>query len=399
MNNREDRFRISATDAAIQLDLIAKVRGVSSAEKYFWRLTNNLKEKRTYGALLNVYVRARMKEKAESLLDTMMSKGYATSSLPFNVMMTLYMNLKEYDKVDLMVSEMIERNIQLDIYSYNIWLSSCGSQESTKKMERVIKQMAKDEATLPNWSTFSIMAAMYIKMDMLEKAEECLRRVEGKMTGRDRIPYHYLLSLYANVGKKEEVCRVWSTYKSVFSSIPNLAYHAVVSSMVRLGEIEDAEKLYEEWVSVKSNYDPRIGNLLIGWYVMKGNTEKAQYYFKNMIELGGKPNSRTWEILADGHIGETKISEALSCLRNAFTAPGSKSWRPKPEIVSAFINLCQDRGDMASNEVFIGLLRHSGHLRNQDYASHIGLLDGASGKVENTDGSSQMLLNRLDSSL
>ncbi|KAF2292002.1 hypothetical protein GH714_000105 [Hevea brasiliensis] len=35
MNNREERFRLSASDAAIQLDLIAKVRGVSAAEDFF----------------------------------------------------------------------------------------------------------------------------------------------------------------------------------------------------------------------------------------------------------------------------------------------------------------------------------------------------------------------------
>jgi hypothetical protein len=48
MNNRPERIRISASDAAIQLDLIAKVHGVSSAEGYFLNLTNNLKDKRTY---------------------------------------------------------------------------------------------------------------------------------------------------------------------------------------------------------------------------------------------------------------------------------------------------------------------------------------------------------------
>jgi hypothetical protein len=48
MNNRPERIRISASDVAIQLDLIAKVHGVSSAEGYFLNLTNNLKDKRTY---------------------------------------------------------------------------------------------------------------------------------------------------------------------------------------------------------------------------------------------------------------------------------------------------------------------------------------------------------------
>ncbi|KAK7277189.1 hypothetical protein RIF29_18340 [Crotalaria pallida] len=418
MNNRPERFRVSSSDAAIQLDLIAKVRGASSAEESFLRLTDKLKDRRTYGSLLNVYVHFRLKEKAESLLEKMRSKGYAIHSLPFNVMMTMYMNLKEYDKVDTLVSEMIEKSIQLDIYTYNIWLSSCGSRGEIEKMEEVFEQMTKDSSIIPNWSTFSTMASMYIKMDLFDKAEDCLRKVESRIKGRDRIPFHYLLSLYGNIRKKDDIYRVWNTYKSIFPSIPNLGYHAIISSLVRLDDIEGAEKLYVEWLSVKASYDPRIGNLLIGWYVRKGNADKALEFFKQMREAGGVPNSSTWEVLSQLHISDTNISEALSCFKEAFEAAGSKSWRPKPITVSAFFKLCQDEDDTASAEALISLLRQSGFLKDEVYAaSLIGLSDGTiskddlSSKVdaadrtdgisddENIEDDSQKLFNQVESSL
>ncbi|KAK7386159.1 hypothetical protein VNO78_26182 [Psophocarpus tetragonolobus] len=414
MNNRPERFRVSASDAAIQLDLIAKVRGVSSAEVFFLSLEDKLKDKRTYGALLNVYVHSRSKEKAESLLDTMRSKGYVIHALPFNVMMTLYMNLKEYHKADTLVSEMTEKNIPLDIYTYNIWLSSCGSQGSVEKMENVFEQMEKDPTIIPNWSTFSTMASMYIRLDQLEKAEECLRKVESRIKGRDRIPFHYLLSLYGSIGKKDEVYRIWNTYKSIFPSIPNLGFHAIISSLVKLDDIEGAEKLYEEWVSVKSSYDPRVGNLLLGWYVKKDTTDKALSFFEQMSKDGGFPNSNTWEILSEGHIADKRISEALSCLKEAFmAADGSKSWRPKLVNLSAFLELCQDQEDMENAEVLIGLLRQSPFSKSSVYASLIGSSDESIDKLpsktdtadrfddvvdsENMDSDSPMLLNKLDS--
>ncbi|XP_057457853.1 pentatricopeptide repeat-containing protein At1g02150-like [Lotus japonicus] len=403
MNNRQERFRVSASDAAIQLDLVAKVHGVSSAERFFLNLTDNLKDKRTHGSLLNVYVHYRLKEKAESLLDIMRSKGYVIHSLPFNVMMTLYMNLKEYDKVDMLISEMKEKNIRLDIYSYNIWLSSC---ESIEKMEQVFEQMGKDPAIVPNWSTFSTMATIYIKMNQFEKAEDCLRKLESRIKGRDRIPFHYLLSLYGGVGNKDEVYRVWSTYKSIFPTIPNLGYHAIVSSLIRIDDIEGAEKLYEEWVSVRSSDDARLGNLLIGWYVKNDNIDKALNFFEHMTDGGSVPNSNTWELLSEGYIADKRVSEALSCLKKAFATDGSKSWKPKPLTLSAFFKLCQDEDDTASTEILIGLLRKSGFLENEAYASLIGLSDATIGKgdlsrtddivdSENVDDDSQMLLNQL----
>ncbi|KAF1860266.1 hypothetical protein Lal_00037604 [Lupinus albus] len=82
----------------------------------------------------------------------MRSKGYAINSLPFNVMMTMYLNIKEYDKVDTLVSEMIEANVKLDLYSYNIWLSSHESQGSSKKMEQAYELLTKDRDIVPNWT-------------------------------------------------------------------------------------------------------------------------------------------------------------------------------------------------------------------------------------------------------
>ncbi|KAH7576187.1 hypothetical protein JRO89_XS01G0009000 [Xanthoceras sorbifolium] len=375
MNNRGERFRLSASDAAIQLDLVAKVCGVISAEEFFLRLPDTLKDRRVYVALLNSYVRARIKGNAELLMDKMRDKGYATQALPFNVMMTLYMNLKEYDKIDSMVSEMIVKGVRLDIYSYNILLSSCGTRGSVEMMEQVYEQMKMDRAINPNWTTFSTMAAMYIKMGHFEKAEECLRRVESRITGRDRIPYHYLLSLYGGVGNKEEVYRVWNLYKSVFPSTPNLGYHAVISSLIRIGDIEGVENIYEEWLSVKQSYDPRITNLLMSRYVQEGNFDKAETVFNQMLEEGAKPNSTTWEILVEGHIGEERIPEALSCFKEAFAAEGSTSWRPNPANVSAFFKLCEEESDMASKEGLVGLLRQPGYHKDKAYLSLVGVID------------------------
>ncbi|BAT96847.1 hypothetical protein LR48_Vigan11g163600 [Vigna angularis] len=413
INNRPERFRVSESDAAIQLDLIAKVRGFPSAEVFFLSLEDQLKNKRTYGALLNVYVHSRSKEKAESLFDTMRGKGYVVHPLPFNVMMTLYMNVKEYDKVDMLVSEMLEKKIQLDIYTYNIWLSSCGSQGSIEKMEQVFEQMEKDPTIIPNWSTFSTMASMYIRMDQTEKAEECLRKVEDRIKGRDRIPFHYLLSLYGRIGNKDEIYRVWNIYKSVFpKNTPNLGYHAVISSLVKVDDIAGAEKLYKEWVSVKLSYDPRVGNLLLDWYVEAGDMHKALSFFKQMKEDGGFPNSNTWEILSEGYIADKRISEALSCLKEAFmVANDSRSWRPKPLNLSAFLELCQEQGDLGSADTLTVLLKLSKFSKYKAYESFIGSSDDElSSKIntvdrtddmhgsENMDGDSELLLNELESS-
>ncbi|CAM8910969.1 hypothetical protein QQ045_032592 [Rhodiola kirilowii] len=397
MNNGGERYRLTASDAAIQLDLISKVHGIPNAEDFFQKLPDTLKDNRIYGSLLNAYTQAKMKEKAEGLMDTMRNKGYASHPLPFNVMMTLYMNLIEYDKVDAMVAEMMQKNILLDIYTYNIWLSSCGSQGSMEKMEQVFAQMKMDTSIHPNWTTYSTMATMYTRQGQIEKAEECLRMVEGKIAGRDRIPYHYLISLYGSVGNKDELFRIWNIYKATFPTIPNMGYHAMVSSLVRIGDIDGAEDMHQQWLKARATYDPRIPNLLMQWYVRNGQLTKATEYFDQMTASGGVPNSNTWEILAEGYIGERRIPEAVSCLKDAFNAEGARNWKPKPNLLTAFINLCAEEADTTSKNVLVDLLTEKGHLENEAYKSVFGLTNVSfESEKECKDESSELHLNQLE---
>ncbi|XP_073291319.1 pentatricopeptide repeat-containing protein At1g02150 [Primulina huaijiensis] len=376
MNNRREYYRITTSDTAIQLDLIAKVHGISSAERYFLKLPEALKDKRIYGSLLNAYARARMKEKAEAQMNTMRKRGYASHALPFNVMMTLYMNQKDHEKIESLISEMLESKIALDIYSYNIWLTTRGSQGSPEEMEQVFEQMQLDPTINPNWTTFSTMATAYIKFNQFEKADDCLKKIESRITGRDRIPYHYLISLYGSAGKKDEVFRMWNIYKSTFSNIPNSGYHTLISSLVRLGDIDEAEKRYDEWLSVKSAYDPRIANLLLSFYTKKGLSEKAWTFFDEMIEGGRKPNSMTWEILAEDHIRNMRILEALSFLQNAASAEGSKNWRPRPANVVSILEILDQESDQPSKDTLFEILRQMGCLNDVNYMSYIPISDG-----------------------
>lgn len=57
---------------SMQLDLIAKVNGVWRAEEY--EIPDAMKDKRTYGSLLNVYLQYMMEEKTEDMFEQIRKK-------------------------------------------------------------------------------------------------------------------------------------------------------------------------------------------------------------------------------------------------------------------------------------------------------------------------------------
>ncbi|CAM8974454.1 unnamed protein product [Rhodiola kirilowii] len=167
-----------------------------------------------------------------------------------------------------------------------------------------------------------------------------------------------------------------------------------------MGDIDGAEEMHQQWLTVRATYDPRVPNLLMQWYVTNGQLNKATEHLDNMTEAGGVPNSNTWEIIAEGYVGERRIPEAISCLKNAFHAEGASSWKPKPALLSAFINLCEEENDTATKEVLADLLRQKKYLENKACTSvdgsSDGTLTGTESNKEDDGDSSELQLDPLE---
>ncbi|KAL6652297.1 hypothetical protein ACP70R_011222 [Stipagrostis hirtigluma subsp. patula] len=371
MRDRRDRFSLSSSDMAIQLDLIAKVKGVSHAEEYFEKLPDIMKDKRTYGSLLNVYAQAMMKEKTEGTFEQMRTKGFASDTLPCNVLMNFYVDVGEPDQVSTIIDEMKERNVALDVCTYNIWIKSCAAKQDAEEMERVFSQMIADESVVANWTTYTTLASMYIKLGNFEKAEECLKEAEKRTTGREKRCFHYLITLYSHLGRKEEIYRIWNWYKATFPTIHNLGYQEVLSALVRVGDIEGAELLYEEWTTKSSSFDPKTMNILLAWYAREGFVAKAEQTLNRFVEKGGNPKPNTWEILSTAYLKDNKISEALSCMEKAAAVKSASKWRPRPTNVESLLANFKEKNDTEGADRLLSVLTSRGCAENEEYKSLI----------------------------
>ncbi|KAL5861103.1 hypothetical protein ACOSQ3_002407 [Xanthoceras sorbifolium] len=83
-------FALLPSEIACKLDMLHKVHGIEVAENYFNNVPNDAKTYKVYGALLNAYVQQKSVEKAEAIMQKMREMGFATSSFPYNMLITLY---------------------------------------------------------------------------------------------------------------------------------------------------------------------------------------------------------------------------------------------------------------------------------------------------------------------
>ncbi|KAF8401319.1 hypothetical protein HHK36_012253 [Tetracentron sinense] len=358
MDWMEERgINLSYSDCAVRLDLLSKVEGIASAEKYFNGLSPPVKNQLTYGALLNCYCKEKMTEKAVALFEQMSELNYTSTSLAYNNLMALYMRLGKPEMVPPLVQEMKGKSISLDTFTYNVWMNSYSSLNDIEEVERVMEEIKVEGGDKCNWTTYSNLAVIYVKAGLFEKAETALKELEKKIKPRDRTAFHFLISVYASTSNLEEVNRVWISLKLAFPTTNNLSYLVMLQALARLDDLNGIKKCFEEWESGCSHYDIRLANVLLSAYLRRDMIKEAQSVCEGAVKKGSKPNYRTQEMFMDFYLKTCQMEIAMRCMEAAVSEVKDNEWQPYQERVSAFLKYFEEEKDVNGAEEFCKMLK------------------------------------------
>lgn len=352
-------------DYAVHLDLIAKVRGLGSAEKFFIDLPEQMKGQLTCTSLLHTYVQNKSSAKAEALMDKMLECGYVKGPSPYNHMITLYISTNELEKIPNLFQE-LKKKTSPDIVTYNLLLNACAIRNDAESAEKIVQELQKTKI-MTDWVTHSTLAGIYINSHLFEKARGALKEMEKRVSQKERVAYCSLITLYTNLISKDDVYRIWNKMKSTFRKMNDAEYTCMISSLVKLGDIREAENLYYEWESISGSHDARIPNLLLAEYIKENTMDKAEKFHEFTAQRGIVPCYSTWEILARGYLSAKNMDKVLDCMKNGLSSV--KKWEPNIEIIEAIFNDLEIFGDTKGAERFLVILRNAGHVTTDIYNS------------------------------
>ncbi|XVF25813.1 hypothetical protein REPUB_Repub13aG0245900 [Reevesia pubescens] len=358
--NKKGLCAFSPTEHAVQLDLIGKVCGFSSAESYFYNLEDQDKTEKTYGALLNCYVRQHQTDKALSHLQKMKELGFTSSTLTYNDMMCLYTNIRQREKVPDVMREMKENKVSPDNFSYRICINSYGVRSDLEGMERILMEMESQPHIKMDWNTYAVVANFYIKVGLTEKAIDALQKSEQKLDNKDGTGYNHLISLYASLGDKAEVLRLWGLEKDACKRYLNKDFMTMLQSLVKLDAFEESEKVLKEWESSGNCYDVRIPNIVITGYAEKGLHEKAEVILENLMERGKVTTPNSWGVVATGYLDKGEVKKAFKCMTAALSLfVENKGWKPNLRVITSILDWLGDEGSAHDVEDFVVSLRRA----------------------------------------
>ncbi|CAK7327619.1 unnamed protein product [Dovyalis caffra] len=348
----------SPSDHAVRMDLIDKLHGLESAESYFNNLDEKDKIDKTYGALLFCYTRSGLVDKSLSHMQKMKELGFASTVLNYNDLMCLYLNTGQLEKVPDVFSDMKENGILPDLFSYRICLKSYWERSDIDNVEKILREMESQSLISMDWTTYATVANIYIEAGLKEKALVYLKNCEQNVN-KNALGYNHLISLYASLGNKDEMMRLWGLAKANCKKQLNRDYITILGCLVRLGHLEEAEKLLQDWESSCQYYDFRVPNVLLIGYSQTGLVEKAETMLHGILEKQKMKNPNSWAIIAAGYMDKQDMKKVFECVKEALAAAAeteNKAWRPKPTLVSSILNWLGDNGDAEEVEAFVCLL-------------------------------------------
>uniref|UniRef100_A0A5B7ATK0 Pentatricopeptide repeat-containing protein n=1 Tax=Davidia involucrata TaxID=16924 RepID=A0A5B7ATK0_DAVIN len=350
---------LSPSDIAARLNLILRVHSLEQVENYFNNIPEQLKGFDVYTALLNCYAHVKSVEKAEAVMQKLRDMGVRTS-LSYNVLMNLYFHMGSWEKLDTLMHEMEEKSIYCDNYTFTIRLSAYAATSDSEGIDKMVTRMESNPRITLDCNAYAIAADGYLKVGLVDKALEMLNKLEGLITATKKrnVAFDFLLKLYADTGKKDELYRIWNLYKKK-ERIYNKGYMSMISSLMKFNDIEGAEKIFKEWELRGLSYDFRIPNFLIDAYCRNGLLGKAEALLNKGMTEGGDPSVDTWYYFAGGYIEDNQVPKAVEALKKAIlVCPPNR--KPSKDTLATCLEYLEGRGDVEEAEEFTRILKAEG---------------------------------------
>ncbi|KAJ9159169.1 hypothetical protein P3X46_024694 [Hevea brasiliensis] len=284
VTNKE--FELSDSDYATRIDLMTKVFGIDAAERYFEGLPVSAKTSETYTALLHSYAGSKLLEKAEELYERIKGSNLSFTVLPYNEMMTLYMSIGQVEKVSLAVEELKSQKVAPDIFTYNLWISSCAATLNINQVMRILDEMSHNPGCNDDWLRYIDIANIYVKAGHLVNAESSTVVEAGKgIMQREWITYDFLIILYAGLRNKDKVDQIWKSLRMTKQKMTNRNFICILSSYLMLGHVNEAGEVLDQWKqSTITDFDITACGRLLDAFSDAGLSEIANKFHVLLIE-------------------------------------------------------------------------------------------------------------------
>ncbi|CAO2162192.1 unnamed protein product [Urochloa humidicola] len=340
-------------DYASRVDLTAKVYGLHKAEQYIEKIPAAHRGEIVYRTLLANCVLEANVNKAEQVFNRMKDLGFPATVFSFNQLLLLYKRVDK-KKIGDVLAMMERENVKPSLFSYKLLVDAKGMSRDIEGMEQVIKEM-EAQGVEPDLMFNATIARHYIFGGQREKAEALLESMEGDDISTNRAACKILLTLYAFLGKNDDVERIWKVCNNNTKLDECLS---AIEAFGTLGDVEKAEEVFESmfvrWKTLSSKYY----NAMLKVYAKHHLLDKGKELAKRMDETHVKFGNTTLDALVKLYVDAGEVEKAESLLHKLAK---TNRVRPQYNTYLMLLDSYSKKGDIHNSERVFYKLRQIGY--------------------------------------
>ncbi|XLR14663.1 hypothetical protein S83_042601 [Arachis hypogaea] len=113
-------------------------------------------------------------------MEKMRALGFARSILSRNVLLNLYYQTQNYDKLENLICEMQEEGINFNSYTFGTLISAYAATSKTEGIGKLLAQLEHNRIRYwhLDWTVYAIAANCYRKQGLSDKAFNVLKKSE-----------------------------------------------------------------------------------------------------------------------------------------------------------------------------------------------------------------------------
>jgi len=249
---------------------------------------------------------------------------------------------------------MEKENVKPTPFTYKLLIDTKGQSNDITGMDQIVQTM-KAEGFEPDIHTQAILVKHYTSGGLKDKAEAILKEMEGDNL-KDRRVCRVLLPLYAQLGKADDVSRVWK----VCESSPRLEEcMAAIDAWGKLKKIEEAEAVFDRMSKTWQKLTSKHYSVLLKVYANHKMLAKGKDLIKRMGDSGCRIGPLTWDALVKLYVEAGEVEKADSILQKA-----AQHNQLKP-MFSSYMTIMEQyakRGDVHNTEKAFHRMRQAGYV-------------------------------------
>lgn len=324
----------------------------------------------SYGGILNACVKNRKMDKAENILQEMLSNKIPLNSFIYSTFINGY-KICHAHKNSYKIFKLVELDKEnLTIAVVNSFLECCVDAGDYATMKEVYQKVSTEYGLQGDKITHSIAIKGYSKkgdFSSLWNLYEYLKK-ENLV---DEILYNTLLDAFANIPHEENFFEIYSEMKKAKIPMSIITYGVLIKLYVNVCNITRAEEIFSEIKRKKLQPNVVIFQLMIKLYYSNGYTSKAIRVYELMQkEFNVVPDVYLYDYIAKIMLGDNRIKQ----VSRLFIEAAERNIMLDVNLMNSFLRKCYNQS-LRSNFVmyFAGrglFLEGSDHQNHNPRRSH-----------------------------